>query len=138
MLRKFAFFATAVVVFAVLAASPPAADAKKLAPVYNPEPIPVGKANAEQVRKAIRQALSKRGWAAKDQGPGHVVGTLSVRKHMAKVDIRFDGKTVRIKYKDSEELNYKKDGDAELIHPNYNKWVQNLENDINFALSDYN
>lgn len=137
MLRKLAAVAATVAVFGFFAAQPQTVQAARTAPLYNPEPIPVGKASPEQVRKAVRSALNKRGWAANDKGPGHVVGTLMVRRHKAVIDIRYD-KTVRIRYLDSVDLNYNKDDDVEVIHPRYNEWVRNVERDISFELSEFN
>jgi hypothetical protein len=51
---------------------------------------------------------------------------LYIRSHVATVDIYFGTTSYSIIYKDSVNLDYK-DG---RIHRNYNKWVQNLNSDI--------
>lgn len=138
MLKKFAVVASAFLVFGFFAGQPQTAQAGRTAPLYNPEPIPVGKAKPEQVRSAIRASLLKRGWAGNDKGPGHIVGTLMVRKHKAMVDITYNAKAVTIKYKDSVDLNYEKDGEDEKIHPHYNNWVRGVEKEVSFELSKFN
>ncbi|MCF6255601.1 MAG: hypothetical protein L3J98_07015 [Gammaproteobacteria bacterium] len=105
-------------------------------PVYNIENSPVAAVSdqdvsLDKVGEAIKRAGVKRGWIMKQDGEGHIVGILSVRKHVAKVDITYDAKSYSINYKDSEELNYK-EGE---IHPKFNSWVENLQRDINLQLN---
>lgn len=78
------------------------------------------------VERAIVQGCRVRGWQPRVIEPGHIEAVLYIRSHVAKVDIRFDTKTYSIKYKDSTNLDYRNG----RIHRNYNKWVQNLNNDI--------
>ena len=102
-------------------------------PVRNIENSPaiVSDISMDQIEKAIKRAGIKRGWAMKQEGEGHIVATLLVRKHMAKIDITYNTKTYSINYKDSKELKYK-DGN---IHQSYNSWIDNLQHDINIQLS---
>ena len=85
----------------------------------------------EDIKKAIIKAGSMRGWVIKEVEPGHLVGTLFARKHMAKVNINYDNKSYSITYADSENLNY----DGDMIHGSYNKWVKNLQRDIEVQLN---
>jgi len=117
------------------------AHAGNTAPIYTPEPIqvPAGK-SAEDVRKAVRKALFDKDWEVREIGPGHVQGkhTKSGGKdklHVAVLDVRFDSKSVRISYKDSQELNY--DKESGVIHKTYNNWVRNLEKNIRANLGAY-
>lgn len=80
----------------------------------------------EDVEKAIIEGARVRGWQAQVLKPGHIEAVLYVRSHVAKVDIRFDTKNYSISYKDSVNLDYKNG----RIHRNYNKWVMNLNSDI--------
>ena len=89
------------------------------------------KATMEMITKEIRSAGIALGWKMKLVKPGHLEGTLYLRKHMAKVDVKFNAKNYSITYKDSEELNY--DGDS--IHKNYNGWIINLRRAIESRLS---
>ena len=72
-----------------------------------------------------------RGWIVKEIGPGHARATIYVRSHMAKVDIRFDQTVYSIVYHSSDNLGYANG----RIHKNYNKWVQNLNMDIQRAFA---
>lgn len=78
------------------------------------------------VEKAIIEGSRVRGWQPRVIGPGHIEAVLYIRSHVAKVDIHFDTKAYSITYKDSVNLDYKNG----RIHRNYNKWVRNLNNDI--------
>jgi hypothetical protein len=109
---------------------------RAVAPVYNVEKAPVvsdagTNVGADQVKKAIIRGGAGLGWMMKPVAAGHIVGTLNLRKHMAKVDIHYDAKSYSIKYKDSVELKY----DGTNIHPNYNGWVQNLQRNIDIQLN---
>ena len=72
-----------------------------------------------------------RGWIVKKIEPGQLEATIYVRSHMAQVTIDYTASGYSIRYKDSTNLGYK-DG---KIHRNYNKWVQNLNMDIQRAFA---
>ncbi|MDZ7668583.1 MAG: hypothetical protein U5Q16_03880 [Gammaproteobacteria bacterium] len=91
--------------------------------------VPAGSTMSE-VYDAIVEGGKVRGWKIRQIEPGHAEGTLFVRSHVAKVDVFYDTDSYSIEYKDSENLEYE-DG---TIHGNYNKWVQNLDGDIQRAL----
>ncbi|MBH0182244.1 MAG: hypothetical protein HP490_11355 [Nitrospira sp.] len=78
----------------------------------------------DQVAKGIVAAGSKHGWAMKTESPGHIVGTLLIRSHMAVVDIPYTASSYSIIYKDSSNLSY--DAGSKKIHANYSSWVRNL------------
>lgn len=104
--------------------------------IYNPDPIKAPcNLGADKMKSAIRQALHGRGWTVKEVAPGHIEGRLDKRKHLAVIDIKYTGTQAVIRYKSSENLNYSKEGDSELIHGNYNKWIMNLERDLGVHLS---
>jgi hypothetical protein len=101
-------------------------------PLTDPQPIAVPAGlKVEQVSKAIRAALAGRAWAVTTDEPGHIVSTLNVREHMAKIDIVFDVQTIKISYLGSGELMYAEKKGQRLIHRNYLNWIQNLVNDMN-------
>jgi len=120
-------------VFAGLIAGP--ASAARLQEVYNPEPIavPPGK-SLEQVKSAIHRGLVEKGFVYKDIGPNQVQGkyTRPSKKgdYVAVFDVKYDTTSVRISYKNSENLNY----DSGNIHPTYNKWIHTAENYIRLNL----
>ena len=100
-------------------------------PLTDPEPVavPAGM-KIEQVTKAIKAALVGRAWAVTSEEPGHIVSTLNLREHMAKIDIVYDVQTIRIKYLDSGKLLYAQKEGQRMIHHNYLNWIQNLVNDM--------
>lgn len=125
--------------FVVLLAMP--AYAANTAPIYTPEPIQIpADKSAEDVKKAVRKALFEKDWEMREIGPGHLQGKHAKsggkdRQHVAVLDVRFDAKSVRISYKDSQELDY--DKAAGVIHKTYNNWVRNLEKNIRANLGAY-
>lgn len=112
-----------------------AAGCRTPTPVYNVSnaPVSTSKANPslDEIGKTIVLAGASLGWQMKPIKPGYILGTLSIRKHVAVVDINYSAKSFSINYKDSTELNY----DGTSIHPNYNGWIQNLDNRIRAQLS---
>lgn len=106
----------------------------RTSPIYNVDNLPITiskKHNSKDIAKAITTAGATLGWKMKSTGNGHIVGTLYLRDHVAKVDITFTKKSYSIHYKDSQNLKY--DGDS--IHSNYNGWVKNLERNISVQIS---
>ena len=90
-----------------------------------------------QVENAIRRAGGGLGWQIKradPQQPGHLIGRLPIRSHVAVVDIKHNTETFSISYKDSTNLDY--DSEEGKIHSNYNGWIQNLREAIVREASD--
>ncbi len=87
---------------------------------------PPSQATQEDVGRAIVTAGQSLGWQMKEEGPGHILGTLYIRSHVAVVDVFYTTSDFSILYKDSTNLKY----DGKNIHSNYNGWVQNLSNAI--------
>lgn len=103
--------------------------------IYNVSAAPVAANKAvsmDDVQKAIIRAGAGLGWQMKPVEPGLIVGTLTLRTHMAMVNVKYDTKTYSITYKDSSNLDYT--GDS--IHKNYNGWVTNLDRGIQSQLSN--
>ena len=104
-------------------------------PVMNVTEAPVltNKANPspDEIRQAIIRAGAQLGWQMKAERPGHIIGTLALRTHLAVVDIDYDRKAYSIKYRDSTNLDY----NGGMIHRNYNSWIQNLDRGIKAQLS---
>lgn len=107
-----------------------------LVPVQNIENSPVNASNKNydlsDVTKAIERAGTGLGWQMREQTPGHIVGTLNLRSHVAVVDITYTLDDYSINYKDSTNLKYEASNNT--IHKNYNGWIQNLTNAINAQL----
>ena len=104
-------------------------------PVYSVEGAPVTTStrgyNLRDVRDAIQQAGISLGWQMRDVRPGLIIGTLTVREHMAQVEIPYNRTSYSILYQDSQNLNY----DGVNSHSNYNGWIQRLNGAINAQLS---
>ena len=109
----------------------------RTAPILNVESQQIAASGSsyslEDVRKAIVRAGSRRGWIFSDAGEGKLVGTLTVRKHKATVDVNYSKKAYDITYRESQNLSY---NEAKgVIHSNYNGWISNLVKDITLELS---
>ena len=119
---------------ALLAAAIVLAGCSTTLPVRNVADAPVqsnlARVTQDDVQRAILRAGAQYGWQMTPKQPGLIEGTLNLRRHMAKVNIRFDEKTYSITYADSVELQY----DGANIHKNYNGWIQNLDNAIQVQL----
>lgn len=116
------------------------AEAGKHDPIFIPEPIEVpADKNPAEVKKAIRKAFFDEDFEAKDIAPGLVRGkrvkTWGSEINTATIDVHFDSKTIRMGYKDSENLNY--DAKDNTIHGTYNKWIRDVERRIRKNLGAY-
>jgi len=124
---------TAVIVSALILV---AAGCRGAVPVYNVTEAPVAASkpnpSLDDVGKAIQRAGATLGWQMKQTKPGHMLGTLNLRKHVAVVDVNYSAQSYSVNYKDSTELDY----DGQNIHPNYNGWIQNLDKAIKAQLSN--
>jgi hypothetical protein len=105
-------------------------------PLVDPDPVAVPAGlKIEQVTKSSKAALVGRTWDVTSEEPGHIVSTLKLREHMAKIDIVYDLQTIRIKYLDSGDLMYAEKKGQRVIHRNYLAWIQNLVGDISRNLT---
>lgn len=84
-----------------------------------------------QVKDAIIKAGAQRQWIMSDAGPGVIKGKLQNRGHVADIKINYSATSYSIVYVSSINLmaaNGK-------IHRNYNRWVHNLDKDIQVTLA---
>lgn len=86
---------------------------------------------ADQVKKAILKAGIQREWIMTEAGPGVITGRLQARDHSAEVRIPYSASSYSINYSSSMNLKFA-DG---KIHKNYNRWVRNLDKDIQLNLA---
>jgi hypothetical protein len=129
-----------IVVIVVAALFSVSVNARSGAPIKNFENVAVVTgsgmpATVEQVKKAIIAAQAAHGWVIAPAGDGKLVANINVRsKHMATLDISYSADRYSLTYLTSVNLNYEKQNGEQLIHPNYNKWVATLVNDIRVEL----
>lgn len=84
-----------------------------------------------QVKDAIIKAGAQRQWIMSDAGHGVIKGKLQNRDHVADIKINYSATSYSIVYVSSINLmaaNGK-------IHRNYNRWVHNLDKDIQVTLA---
>lgn len=104
----------------------------RVQPVMNVEDTPVVyDLQNKQVKMAIVQSAGNRGWAIKEVSSGVLFATIQVRNHSAEVKIPYNNKYYSIIYLNSVNL---KASDGK-IHRNYNRWINNLNVDIQRALA---
>jgi len=76
----------------------------------------------DQVGNAIITGSINRGWTPQTLSPGLIEARITVRTHVAVVEIPYTDTSFGIRYKDSSNLDYRNGS----IHRNYNRWVANL------------
>lgn len=104
----------------------------RVQPVMNVEDTPVAyDLQNKQVKAAIVQSATNRGWTIEETSPGVLIAKINVRSHFAEVEIPYSNKYYSIIYLNSVNL---KASDGK-IHRNYNRWVNNLNVDIQRALA---
>jgi len=108
-----------------------AAEARGSVPIIAHDNVllAAGPLTTDQVRSAILRAAARTGypWTVTAGGPDSLVATTIVRgKHTAEVTITYTRTSITVAYRDSKNLNYRVRKGVAEIHPNYNKWVQEL------------
>ncbi|WDZ73326.1 hypothetical protein PWW31_07710 [Vibrio harveyi] len=104
----------------------------RVQPVLNVEDTPVAyDLQNKQVKAAIVQSATNRGWTIEETSLGVLIAKINVRSHFAEVKIPYSNKYYSIIYLNSVNL---KASDGK-IHRNYNRWVNNLNVDIQRALA---
>ncbi|EKO3867896.1 hypothetical protein P0E20_001849 [Vibrio harveyi] len=104
----------------------------RVQPVLNVEDTPVAyDLQNKQVKAAIVQSATNRGWTIEETSPGVLIAKINVRSHFAEVKIPYSNEYYSIIYLNSVNL---KASDGK-IHRNYNRWVNNLNVDIQRALA---
>lgn len=87
---------------------------------------------AQDMRNAILKGCADKSWRTVDRDANTIEATVIVRgKHTVVVSIPYTAAAYSINYKSSTNMNYKAKSDGTFsIHPNYNKWVNNLDQAI--------
>jgi len=108
------------------------AGCARTAPVQNINNAPVSAGYTQaQVRAAILKAGQQRKWVMTDAGPGVIKGRLKSRDHTAEIRITYSANNYSINYENSQNLK----AQGGKIHKNYNRWVNNLDRQIQRNLS---
>lgn len=94
-----------------------------------PLAIPQGVTTVD-VEKSIITCGLKRSWTVESKKPGAIVLQYAAREFWVKVTVKYDAKFVNISYLDSANLEYSGFNGQAVIHPNYNRWVNNLAHDL--------
>lgn len=115
---------------AALLLVPLAALAARQAELRNAEVAVMEGLSSKQVGEAVERALIGRRWIVTDRKANSCEATQMTRGLTAKVSVQWDAKTIRIKHLSSDGLSYEVKNGVEYIHPNYNKWIGNLEKDL--------
>ncbi len=121
--------ALSLAVLSGLIAGPAAAQHTLYNAVNSPLPAPRG-VTLREIGNAIISAGARRGWVIRRGDSGVLVGTLHLRSHVAVVAIKYSLSKFSITYRRSTNLRYRKEGQFEYIHRNYNRWIRYLERDI--------
>ncbi len=120
---------------ALLVLSLPGFSGCRSQPLINPSPI-ASSLGAEQNRLAALRGLMTHRWSVASEEPGRLTAKLGRSgKHIAVVDIRYDDRTISIRYRSSTGLRCEPKGDScSSIHRAYNRWVVQLARDIDYAV----
>lgn len=103
----------------------------RTAPIYNVNQTLTQRYTDNQMKLAIIEAGIGRKWVMTPVSPGVINGRLAQRDFVATIRITYTSQNYRIDYVRSENL---KAGQGE-IHNNYNRWIANLDQDIQLRLS---
>lgn len=111
------------------------------APLVSPAHITTaGQSTMAQRQQAVERAFvtprSGRTWSVNKTGEGFFIATIQVRDHFAQVVIEYSTPMVTVTYLSSQNLDYEKRSDGrQLIHRNFNNWMQYFLQDVNRELS---
>lgn len=103
----------------------------RTAPIHNVNQSLTQRYSDNQMKKAIIEAGIGRKWVMTPVSPGVITGRLAQRGFAATIRITYTSQNYRIDYVSSENL---KAGQGQ-IHSNYNRWIANLDQDIQLRLS---
>lgn len=103
----------------------------RTAPIHNVNQTLTQRYTDNQMKLAVIEAGIGRKWVMTPVSPGVINGRLAQRDFVATIRITYTSQNYRIDYVSSENL---KAGQGE-IHNNYNRWIANLDQDIQLRLS---
>ncbi|MDX7987027.1 hypothetical protein FE392_06730 [Xenorhabdus sp. 12] len=100
-------------------------------PILFPQTTIMSHNSLPSVKKAILEAGKKRKWIMTEVAPGVIDGLQKSRDHEARIRITYTNKNYVISYAGSHNLR-ERNG---TIHRSYNRWVNNLDKDIQLNLA---
>ncbi|WP_034913971.1 MULTISPECIES: lipoprotein [Erwinia] len=100
-------------------------------PVKNVKETVSAKYSGEQIKKAVTEAGLARQWVMQPAGPGVINGHLMQRGHRADIRVTYGTGQYAIDYVSSQNLL----AENGQIHRNYNRWIANLDQDIQLRLA---
>jgi hypothetical protein len=90
---------------------------------------------AEQVKQAIVTAAGAKNWSIAYQSDGTLLATLNVRnKHTIMTGIAYAADKYSLRYTGSTNMKFGERDGQPVIHPYYNKWVQEFKEAIRIEL----
>ncbi|MBQ7617352.1 MAG: hypothetical protein IJS50_00615 [Desulfovibrio sp.] len=106
---------------------------RTIIPVHEDFTGSYNKATNQFMRHVIFEACAERGWVPYQKGADLIEAKLIVRaKHTIVVSIPYTATSYSINYKNSINMEYNVNNlGVEVIHPNYNNWVNHLRLAIN-------
>lgn len=115
----------------LLALLPSLVFAQRVAPLENPEPLPVpASLTAAEAKQVVTDSLFQRGWTIAEDKGNTLVADLHVRDHWLQVDLSVTDQQVALSYRDSDNLNYGERRGTKVIHRSFGRWSDTLLSDI--------
>ena len=74
-------------------------------------------------------------WTVTERKPGLIMLRYSPRDFWVNTAVTYDSQQITITYVDSNNLEYGTENGRPVIHPNYNRWVNNLAHDLRAQLA---
>lgn len=120
---------------ALLLLAPLLLAAKLSVPLELPPPVQFPQfVDSLKVSKALVTALTNKKWLVEADTGEAVRGALKIRRHALRIRIEYTTRGIVYHYVDSVALGYEEDEGERYIHPNANKWLEQLEDEVNIQL----
>lgn len=100
-------------------------------PIQNVSQTVIGSHTTAEVQKAILAGGINRGWVMIPAAEGVINGKLINRDHTVEIQINYNANNYQIKYISSTNMDAKNG----KIHSKYNRWIANLNKDIQIQLN---
>lgn len=117
--------------FAAIAVAGALAGCARTAPVEQIQTAVSAGHTEDQVKQAILRAGVQRQWIMLQTAPGAIAARQQARDHVVEVRINYSASGYSIHYVSSSNMM----ASGGKIHKNYNRWVHNLDKDIQVNLA---